>query len=116
MFCQPPAPCLLIHQIISRELMGKQNSPTEALGISCGLTWMTTRGPLLADSVPVAPTPSTPASFRLRAEMGEQAGPTLKLSASLLRLTGLDVRGHEVWAEVKSPAQDWLCRLGCETL
>lgn len=110
MFCQPPAPCLLIHQIISPELRGKQNSLTDALGISWGFTWMRTRGPLLADLVPVAPTPSTPDSLRLCAEMGEQAGPAP-------RLTGLDVRGHEVWAEVEeSPAQDRLCRLGCETL
>ena len=49
--------------------------------------------------------------------MGEQAGPTTKLSASFLQLTGLGVRDREVWAEVeKSPAQDWLRRLGCETL
>ena len=117
MFCQLPAPCLLIHQIISPELTGKQNSPTEALSISWGLTWMRTRGPLLADSVPVTPTPSTPASLHLCAKMGEQAGPTTKLSASFLQLTGLGVRGREVWAEVeKSPAQDWLRRLGCETL
>ena len=46
--------------------------------------------------------------------MGEQAGPTTKLSASLLQLTGLGVRGREVWAEVeKSLAQDWHCRLVC---
>ena len=110
MFCQPPAPCRLIHQIISPERRGKQNSPTDTLGISRDLTWMRTRGPLLADSVPVAPTPSIPDCLRLCAEMGEQAGPAPKL-------TGLDVRGREVWAEAEeSRAQDRLCRLGCETL
>lgn len=81
-----------------------------------GLSLMTTRGPLLAGLGPCCPYPSIPACFRLRAEMGEQAGPTLKPSASLLQLTGLDVRGHEVWTEVKSPAQGSACRLGCETL
>lgn len=54
-----------------------------------------------AGSIPVSPSQAHLIHSPLGAGMGEQAGLILKLSAPLLQLTDLDMRGHKVSAEVE---------------